>query len=129
MPTTLVILHDELEAPLGKLRVRRGGAEQFSLRGHKGLISVLDTLRKKGLYPPKHQGHSKNHHRTPVDAGSGSGLLSILRVGVGIGRPSSREPGSVADYVLTEMNQRELGAVRAAADGVVDVLVQEVSRG
>ncbi|CAI7599359.1 unnamed protein product [Penicillium bialowiezense] len=39
-PTTLVILHDEMEAPLGKLRIRRGGPESFSLRGHRGLISI-----------------------------------------------------------------------------------------
>ncbi|KAJ5364743.1 uncharacterized protein N7496_010456 [Penicillium cataractarum] len=52
-PATLVILHDELEAPLGKVRVKRGGPESASLRGHRGLISVLETLRGKGLFPAK----------------------------------------------------------------------------
>lgn len=59
---------------------------------------------------------------------SDSDTLSILRVGVGIGRPGSRKPGAVADYVLTNMDERELGAVRGAAGAVVDVLVDEAYR-
>lgn len=112
--STLVILHDELEAPLGKVRVRRGGAEQASLRGHRGLISTMESLRGKGLYPAQ-----------PLSQGP---ELSIMRIGVGIGRPESRERGSVADYVLTKMNHTELTAVRAAADSVVELLVEELYR-
>lgn len=111
---TLVILHDELESPLGKVRVKRGGAEAASLRGHRGLISIMEVLRGKGLYPP----------RTPAENTG----LSIMRVGVGIGRPDSRERESVADYVLTKMSPKELAAVRAAADPVVELLLQELYR-
>lgn len=110
----LVLLHDELEAPLGRVKVRRGGPEKASLRGHRGLVSVMQSLRGKGLYPPS--------------ASTGPGRLSIMRVGVGIGRPSSRGSPDVADYVLTEMDQVELAAVRAAAGPVVDLLVAEVYR-
>ena len=105
LPQTLVILHDDLEAKLGKLCVRRGGPEQASLRGHRGLISIVESLQRKGLY------HSP---------------LSILRVGVGIGRPESRKPGVVADYVLTEMTPSDLRAVCATAGDVVDLLVDEM---
>lgn len=111
---TLVILHDELESPLGKVRVKRGGAEAASLRGHRGLISIMEVLRGKGLYPP----------RAPAENTG----LSIMRVGVGIGRPESRERGSVADYVLTKMSPKELTAVRAAADPVVELLLEELYR-
>ncbi|PYH94940.1 peptidyl-tRNA hydrolase, partial [Aspergillus ellipticus CBS 707.79] len=108
---TLVILHDELESPLGKVRVKRGGPEKASLRGHRGLISTFESLRGKGLYPPK----------------GGSSDLSVLRIGVGIGRPDTRNRGDVADYVLAEMNPKELAAVRAAAVGpVMDALADEL---
>jgi PTH1 family peptidyl-tRNA hydrolase len=116
-PATLVLLHDELEAPLGKVRVKRGGAESASLRGHRGLSSVFETLRGKGLFPGK--------------KGKREGLareLDVLRVGVGIGRPVGREKDSVAEYVLTEMEGRELEAVSRAAESVVSVLEEEMCR-
>lgn len=113
--STLVILHDELEAPLGKLRVRRGGPEAASLRGHRGLIDVMETLQKKHLYPPqKNRGPARD--------------LSILRVGVGIGRPLSRERVDVAEYVLGELPPMEMDAVQKAADPILDILIEEVYR-
>lgn len=115
---TLVILHDELEAPLGKVKVRRGGPETASLRGHRGLISVMESLRGKGLYPPR-QARSAN----------APGELAVLRVGVGIGRPSTRNRGDVSNFVLTEMDAAELSAVRAAAGPVLDILADELYRG
>ncbi|KAE8144219.1 hypothetical protein BDV25DRAFT_105261 [Aspergillus avenaceus] len=115
---TLVILHDELEAPLGKVRVKRGGPEKASLRGHRGLISVMESLRGKGLYP------------SPTSSGPNStqGDLAVLRIGVGIGRPSTRNRGDVADYVLAELNATELAAVRSAAGPVLDILADEIYR-
>ncbi|PYH74046.1 aminoacyl-tRNA hydrolase [Aspergillus vadensis CBS 113365] len=115
---TLVILHDELEAPLGKVRVKRGGPEKASLRGHRGLISSFESLRGKGLYPPNPK---KNVLGAGVD-------LSVLRIGVGIGRPETRDRGGVAKYVLSEMSEQELKAVRAAAGPVLEVLVDELYR-
>jgi PTH1 family peptidyl-tRNA hydrolase len=110
--TTLVILHDELESPLGKVRVKRGGPEVASLRGHRGLISVFESLRGKGLYPVRAQ----------------QGGLSVLRVGIGIGRPETREKGAVADYVLTAMSPTELAAVHRAAGPVVELIAEEMYR-
>lgn len=114
--TTLVILHDELEAPLGRIRVKRGGPEQGSLRGHRGLISVFETLRKKGLYYP-----SSSPSSSDVD-------LSVLRVGVGIGRPPTRDRDAVKDYVLSEMKPAELTAVHRGAAPVVKLLLEELYR-
>lgn len=128
---TLVILHDELEAPLGKVRVKRGGAESASLRGHRGLISVLETLRGKGLFTGKVKqgvgaGQTQGKKRGKEDGLSRE--LDVLRVGVGIGRPVGREKDAVADYVLTEMEGRELDALERAAGSVVDVLEEEIYR-
>jgi PTH1 family peptidyl-tRNA hydrolase len=108
---TLVLLHDELEAQPGQVKVKRGGPQQASLRGHRGLISVMESLHGSGLLNPKN----------PIS-------LAILRIGVGIGRPTSRERDAVADYVLTKMSPKELGVVQAAAPQVVGILVQEMYR-
>ncbi|KAJ5320560.1 hypothetical protein PENANT_c033G05584 [Penicillium antarcticum] len=112
-PTTLVILHDELESPLGKVRIKRGGPESASLRGHRGLISICETLRGKGLYPAR--------RGAKID-------LSILRIGVGIGRPDSREKNAVSDYVLANVSSAELAAYHRAAEPVVKVLAEELYR-
>ncbi|KAL4772789.1 peptidyl-tRNA hydrolase [Aspergillus nidulans var. acristatus] len=108
-PLTLVILHDELEKPLGKIVVRRGGPEKYSLRGHNGLKDIFQWLDKKKMYP-----------HDPA--------LSILRIGVGIGRPSSRNSDEVSKYVLTAMGLKELDAVNRAAGYAVDVLAEEAGR-
>lgn len=121
---TLVILHDELEAPLGKLRVKRGGPEQASLRGHRGLISVMESLRGRGMLPGQNQIQNQNQDQSEDE----SSPLSILRIGVGIGRPASRQREDVAEYVLTEMSPAEMEAVRAAAGPAVDVLADEFYR-
>ena len=126
---TLVILHDELEAPLGKIRVKRGGAEQASLRGHRGLISAMESLRGKGLYPPSRTGEKNQGVKGGGDAGNNAAALSVMRIGIGIGRPTTRGRNDVADYVLTEMNSTELNAMRAAVDPVLDLLVEEAFRG
>ncbi|KAH8702600.1 hypothetical protein BGW36DRAFT_356708 [Talaromyces proteolyticus] len=112
--STLVILHDELEAQPGKVKVRMGGPAQSSLRGHRGLISIMESLRGAGLLPGQK---------------SSSPQVSILRLGIGIGRPASRERDSVSDYVLSKLTPRDLKALQAAVPGVVDLLVQEMYRG
>lgn len=112
-PATLVILHDELEAQPGKLRIKRGGPETASLRGHRGLISCFESLRGARLYPSRRGAKERD--------------LSVLRVGLGIGRPSTRGKDTVADYVLTEMEASELVAVQRAADPVLRAIEEEFS--
>ena len=90
----LVVLHDELEAELGKIRVRQGG----SAKGHNGIKSVATHLQ--------------------------GGMNGFVRIGVGIGRPQSRDPDVVSDYVLREMTQREIEKVRAAAPAVAKELLK-----
>ncbi|KAK7184341.1 peptidyl-trna hydrolase [Paraphaeosphaeria sporulosa] len=97
-PGRLVVIHDELEAPLGKVSVRDGGS---SARGHNGVKSV------QGAMP---------------------GGTKWWRIGVGIGRPESREPDAVAGYVLRKMHAGEMRAMEKACAGVVKVL-REISEG
>ncbi|KAL4967768.1 peptidyl-tRNA hydrolase [Aspergillus stella-maris] len=108
--STLVILHDELEKPLGKVVVRRGGPEAFSLKGHNGLKDIFKVLGKNKMWP----------------APTGDIALSVLRIGIGIGRPESRSPEDVSKYVLGNMEGREIEAVKRAAPFAVDALVKEV---
>ncbi|KAM0804652.1 peptidyl-tRNA hydrolase [Usnea florida] len=88
----LVILHDELESPLGKIKTKVGG----SARGHNGLKSCVGSL----------------------------GGMAFTRVGVGIGRPESRESGDVASYVLRKMSGGELRKVEEGVDDLVDILTK-----
>jgi PTH1 family peptidyl-tRNA hydrolase len=93
----LVIVHDELEAALGKVSVKDGSA---SARGHNGLKSCQASL----------------------------GGVKWWRVGVGIGRPESREASVVSKYVLSKMDRREQAAVENSAYGVLEAL-REIQEG
>lgn len=83
----LIILHDELESPLGKIKIKIGG----SPRGHNGIKSCISSL----------------------------GGMEFTRIGVGIGRPESRESKDVAAYVMRKMKPAELQKV---SDGAGEVM-------
>ena len=79
----LLVLHDELETALGKLRVKPGAN---SPKGHNGLKSIKAQM----------------------------GQVEYTRIGIGIGRPVSREPEEVANFVLRKWTGQEReGLVRA----------------
>lgn len=86
----LVVVHDELESPLGRIKARTGG----SARGHNGLKSCVGSF----------------------------GGMAFTRIGVGIGRPESRESRDVANYVLRKMSVVEMQKVREGVEEVVDIL-------
>lgn len=92
----LVVLHDELESPLGRVKMKVGG----SVKGHNGLRSCRDALGEKGF----------------------------VRIGVGIGRPESRERDDVSRFVLRRMRGGELEAVGGAA-GEVRRLLEGIREG
>ncbi|KAI9653335.1 MAG: aminoacyl-tRNA hydrolase [Alyxoria varia] len=97
----LVILHDELELPLGKFKVSSGKGR--SARGHNGLKSVMEQQCLKGIV--------------------------ITRVGVGIGpRPQSRDPEAVAKYVLGKMKEVERERVGGLAGPVLNAIEKECLR-
>ena len=86
----LVVVHDELESPLGKIKVKVGG----SARGHNGIKSCIGSL----------------------------GGMEFTRIGVGIGRPESRDSKDVANYVLKKMTPVESGKIRDATGDVLRIM-------
>ena len=90
----LVVLHDELELGLGKVKVRGPGG---SMKGHNGLKSVQGSVAPPGGW---------------------------WRIGVGIGRPESRERGDVSSFVLRKMMPLERETIEGAAEAVVGELVR-----
>lgn len=88
----LVVVHDELEIPLGKIKIKVGG----STKGHNGLKSCVGSL----------------------------GGMAFTRIGVGIGRPESRESSDVAAYVLRKMSAGEMQKVNGGVEEVVGILLK-----
>lgn len=86
----LVVLHDDLEGKVGVVRVKTGGV---SAQGHNGIKSIQQTLGKTG----------------PM----------WWRIGVGIGRPSSKDPRVVADYVLGKMRNDDWAKIEDSVDKVI----------
>lgn len=88
----LVVVHDELESPLGKIKLKVGG----SARGHNGLKSCVSSF----------------------------GGMAFTRIGVGIGRPESRESRDVANYVLKKMSAVEVQKVNGGVEEVAEILTK-----
>jgi PTH1 family peptidyl-tRNA hydrolase len=81
--TKLVVVHDEMELPVGEIKVRDGNA---SAKGHNGLKDIAKCLPGQ----------------------------KYKRIGVGIGRPESRDPNVVAGYVLRKMNPTERAKIEGS---------------
>lgn len=90
----LVIVYDELEKPLGTVSLRT--AQGLSAKGHNGLKSIMSVI----------------------------GNTSFARIGIGIGRPLSRESDDVARYVLKKMTPSEKGAIEGSVEQVIAQLRQ-----
>jgi PTH1 family peptidyl-tRNA hydrolase len=86
----LVVLHDELEREVGWVGTRDGWS---SAKGHNGIKSIQERLPRSAVW---------------------------WRVAIGIGRPVSRRPEDVANYVLGKMS---LGG-RAKMEGSLGRVVQ-----
>lgn len=93
--TGLVIVHDELELEMGQVKVRDG---QASAKGHNGLKDIQRVVQGQGV--------------------------KWWRIGVGIGRPESRERGDVSAYVLRKVQ----GTERRKLEGCVGVVEKELRR-
>jgi peptidyl-tRNA hydrolase, PTH1 family len=80
-PESLILVHDDLEEELGVVKTR---SWQRSHRGHNGLKSINASL-SHGAY--------QNY--------------LWAKISVGVGRPTSRNPEAVSDYVLRPITQHE----------------------
>ena len=103
--TGLVLLHDELEASTAQLKIRRG---ESSARGHNGIKSVQASFQAGGILSSLGQ--------------------SFIKVGVGIGRPVSREKDDVSAYVLGPITGQEKIKIEGVAHDLEALLGKEVAR-
>jgi PTH1 family peptidyl-tRNA hydrolase len=98
-PRNLLVLYDELDLPLGTLRVRERG----SPAGHNGARSVSGVL--------------------------GTDDWARIRIGVGpeAGAPEGMRRGK--DYLLTPMSKRDLAAIDPVLDRVARAVETVVAQG
>jgi PTH1 family peptidyl-tRNA hydrolase len=89
-------------------------------RGSEGrLVVVHDELELKlGEVRAKSGSLSPKGHNGLKSIKERLGGVEYTRIGVGIGRPESRDPDTVADYVLRKMSQQERTKVEGAAGRV-----------
>jgi PTH1 family peptidyl-tRNA hydrolase len=84
----LLVIHDDLDLPLGKIRIRRGGGSG----GHKGIDSIIDELESPDFLR--------------------------LKVGIGrpiiIGGPTEINESEIVDYVLSDLSPNEEETVAKA---------------
>lgn len=90
----LVVVHDELEKTLGAVTVKP--AQGASAKGHNGLKSIFAVM----------------------------GQVPVMRIGIGIGRPLSRESDDVARYVLQKMTPAEKSKIEGGVEEVIAKLRQ-----
>ncbi|KAI1347419.1 mitochondrial peptidyl-tRNA hydrolase [Xylaria sp. FL0043] len=81
----LVLVHDELEAAFGEVKVRKWEA---SPKGHNGVRSVRNSMDPRNY---------------PCDR--------WRRITVGIGRPKERNSAAVSEYVLRKMTSEQLQTI------------------
>ncbi|KIW51915.1 hypothetical protein PV05_10590 [Exophiala xenobiotica] len=103
--TALVILHDELESSIGTIKLRRG---ETSPKGHNGIKSIQSSLKSASMLPSMGD--------------------RFIKIGIGIGRPQSREKDDVSAWVLGQATHVERTKIEAAADSVMAVLKSEIAR-
>lgn len=103
--TSLVVLHDELESSIGTIKLRRGDS---SPKGHNGIKSIQGSLKSAAILPSLGD--------------------RFVKIGIGIGRPISREKDDVSAWVLGQLTHPERAKVEAAADSVLAVLESEIGK-
>jgi len=98
----LLIIHDDLDLPLGKIRIRHGG----SSAGHKGIDSIITCL--------------------------GSHDFSRIRIGIGRPNPEGSAEISEADifaYVLSDFTPHEKETITQVIPKVSEAIVHTITKG
>ncbi|KAF2811490.1 peptidyl-tRNA hydrolase [Mytilinidion resinicola] len=103
--------------------------EAFRRNNPDGLLVVVhDELeKKKGEVTVKRGGSAKGHNGIKSVVASMGGT-PFVRIGVGIGRPLSREPSVIVKYVLKKMTPEEQYEIESAAGPVIEAL-RDVAEG
>ena len=90
---------------------------------HGWLVVVHDELESAlGKVSVRESGASARGHNGLKSCQQQLAGVKWWRVGVGIGRPESRDPNVVSRYVLGKMRPEERSGLERAAPGVVDAL-------
>ena len=102
-PSDLIIVHDDLDHALGWINVKKGASAKcvslkFINSGHNGVRSVISSLN------------------TP----------DFSSVRIGIGRPDSKDPVSVAHFVLQEFKPLELEFLYESVFPKAQTLLKEI---
>lgn len=100
----ILIVHDDLDLPLGVLRLKRGG----SSGGHKGIQSILQHLE------------TAQFQRLKIGIGRPPGAGSVAGTATGSMARSVVETVTAADYVLA----RFAGSEQTAVDAMLQRAVQ-----
>ncbi len=95
----VIVIHDDLDLLLGKIRIRSGG----SAGGHKGVQSIIDEL--------------------------GSTDFVRVRIGVGHPPSEEDYAGDVIDWVLTDFTHEELEVINQVIPKVSEAIECLVSEG
>jgi PTH1 family peptidyl-tRNA hydrolase len=102
-PNDLIVIHDDLDLPIGKLRLRPDG----SAGGHKGIGSIITAL--------------------------GSEDFARIKVGIGrpVDRDGNQvtDEDSIVDYVLSDFTPREDDIIKAAIAQIVKAVQSILTEG
>ena len=99
-PTELYVIHDDLDLPFGKIRVRFGGAAG----GHHGVESIIEALK--------------------------TDKFLRIRLGIGSdARTASGDKHDIDDYVLGNISSSERGKVKTMMDETVRIVEKILKHG
>ena len=102
-PSDLIVIHDDLDLPTGKVRLRFGG----SSGGHKGIDSIIARIGTRDFYRVR---------------------VGIGRPDIVEGTPADKEEAVVA-YVLTDFSSEEEKNIDEAIPGVSAAIVCLLAEG
>lgn len=105
-PEDVWVIHDDIDLPLGKVRIRRGGASA----GHHGIDSIMKNL------------HYENFIRFRL--GIGRGKLEIKRTA-----DQNLHRRGVEKYVLSLFRDNEAGEVKKLIKNAVEALELALDKG
>jgi PTH1 family peptidyl-tRNA hydrolase len=95
----LIVIHDDLDLPPGKIRIRQGG----SSAGHRGIMSINDSLG----------GHD----------------FTRIRVGIGRPTAIENKDTEVVDYVLGDLTPEEEKTIEEVLPRVSEIIISLLTEG
>ena len=101
-PADLIVIHDDLDLPVGKIRLRRGG----SSGGHKGIDSIIARIGTRDFYR--------------------------VRVGIGrpdTGESTPEKEDSIITYVLSDFTPEEKKIIDTVIPQVSEAIIYLLTEG